>query len=124
MNKYNSEKLLNVQNEYINETSLKIQRVIYLTNTNWLLDKNKNTVSWWKIFLKNINLEKEKYIKYIIEWKSDNWTWWMWSKIDCAFAVLKNWVKESIIANAKNWLLCLKNDYESTKFCVEDEGWK
>ena len=91
----------------------KIKRVIYLTNTNWLLDKNKNTVLGW-----NINSEDDKnyYKNFVEKTTSNSWTGWMESKLNCGFEVLENWVKEAIISNAKEWLECLLNWKKSTKF--------
>ncbi len=81
-----------------------IEKVIYLTNTDWLLDENKKTVLWWKIYC---DADKKHYIKYVKKSKNKIGTWWMISKLDCSFSVLDFWVKKSIIANAKNGLSCL-----------------
>ena len=93
---------------------LSIERVIYLTNTNWLLDENKKTVLWWKI---SCDADKKHYLKYVKDWKSSAGTWWMKSKLDCSFSVLDFWVKKSIIANAKNGLSCLEWWEGFTEFC-------
>jgi hypothetical protein len=94
---------------------MKIHRVIYLTNTNWLLDENKNTVNWWLVDLTEES--RYRYLKYIDNKKSNNGTWWMWSKVSCAFDVLEKWAYESIIANSSKWLDCLKEfDLISTRF--------
>jgi len=93
-------KVLNILNK--REERIQIKRVIYLTNTNWLLDSNKNTVLWWKI---NLEEEKDFYRNFVQKWeKSSAWTWWMESKLNCAFECLleKSW--ESIISNSKFWL--------------------
>ena len=91
----------------------KIKRVIYLTNTNWLLDENKKTVLGWKI---NSEEDKNYYRNFVEKSKSNSWTGWMESKLNCGFEVLKNWAKEAIISNAKEWLECLLNWKKSTKF--------
>ncbi len=97
--------------------NIKIKRVVYLTNTDGLLNKYGEVVLWWKIYLNNLSKEKNKYLKYIKVNKSNNGTWWMWSKIICAFKVLEYWIKESIISNAKYWLECLENRNKGyTKF--------
>jgi len=97
----------NLQNKII------IKRVIYLTNTNWLLDKKKKTVSGWKI---NSTKDKNCYKKFIEKDKSNSWTWWMESKLNCSFKVLEYWVKKSIISNAKYGLEYLYNTKNSTIF--------
>ncbi len=95
--------------------NIKIKKVIFLTNTNWLLDDNKNTVLWWKAFSEK---EKSFYKSFVKKEKSSAWTWWMESKLDCAFEVLEFWAKESIIANSRDWLdfLISLNEYRITKF--------
>ena len=99
--------------EILQNSNIEVQRVIYLTNTDWLLDENKNTVLGWIIKSE----EDEKYYKNFVKtWTSSSWTGWMESKVDCGFNVLKKWAKEVIIANAKNWLSCLKNNLECSKF--------
>lgn len=110
-----------VINRYCSKYNFIVNKVIYLTNTFWLLDENKNTVLWWEISLINIDLEKEKYLGYVETNKSDAWIGWMWSKVNCAFEVLKFWAKQSIISSAKTWLDCLKNDYDkSTRFYIKE----
>ena len=99
--------------EILEQTNYDVKRVIYLTNTNWLLDENKNTVLGWKI---NSEENKNYYRSFVKDDKSSSWTGWMGSKVDCSFEVLKYWVEESIIANAKDWLNCLKSDVSCTKF--------
>ena len=98
---------------------MEIKRVIYLTNTNWIFDENKKTVKWGEVLLDNIEEEKKKYFKYILDDKSKAWTWWMLSKLKCSFEVLKFRVEESIIANSKKWLSCLENKDNSTHFVVK-----
>ncbi len=97
----------------LQDTSVKVKRVIYLTNTNWLLDENNKTVLGWKIKSEE---DKIYYKNFLREEKSNSWTGWMKSKLDCSFKVLDYWVKEAIITNAKNWLECLENSKNSTKF--------
>ena len=99
--------------EVLNTRNINIKRVIYLTNTDWLLDKNKKTVLWWKI---NSKKEEEKFRSYVEDSKSASWTWWMGSKLNCSFEVLKKWVEKSIISNAEKWLKCLKDEIDSTVF--------
>ncbi len=92
-----------------------VEKVIYLTNTYWLLDENKKTILWWIISSK----KEEKYYKnFVLKNKSHSWTWWMKSKLNCIFEVLNYWVKQAIIANALNWLECLENDTKCTKFII------
>jgi len=97
----------------LQDTKYEIKRVIYLTNTNWLLDKNKETVLGWKI---NSEEDKNYYRNFVETSKSNSWTGWMKSKLNCGFEVLGYWVKEAIISNAKKWLECLLNWKKSTKF--------
>jgi len=90
-----------------------VKRVIYLTNTNWLLDKEKNTVLGWKISSEN---DKSYYMNFVEKDKSNSWTGWMESKLDCSFKVLEYGVWESIISNAKKWLECLSKKWNYTIF--------
>ena len=114
-NDKNTIHITEVINKYSQEINMKIHRVIYLTNTNWLLDENKNTIIWWLVDL--IEESKYWYLEYIETEKSNNWTWWMWSKVNCAFEVLEKWAFESIIANSNTWLDCLNDEHLfSTKF--------
>ena len=47
----------------------------------------------------------------------------MESKLNCGFEVLEYWVKEAIISNAKEWLKCLKDDFElSTRFELKKDN--
>ncbi len=115
-NDKNTIHITQVINNYSQEIWIKVKRVIFLTNTNWLLDERWETVKWWEIDISD-NYSIDRYLAYIEKWKSDNGTWWMWSKVDCAFQVLSKWARESIIANSNSWLSCLTNeDYMSTKF--------
>ena len=97
----------------LKDTNLHIKRVIYLTNTNWLLNKEKNTVLGWKIKSEE---DKNYYKKFVEENKSNSWTGWMKSKLDCGFKVLEYGVGEVIISNAKNWLKCFEENRQCTKF--------
>jgi len=104
-----------IVSDFQKEIDFRIKRIIYLTNTNWLLDQNWNTVSGWEI--SNIE-EKRSFYKWFIKTdeKSKRWTWWMWSKIDGCFDWINLWVKEAIIANSENWLWCLEWKWNFTKF--------
>lgn len=88
---------------------INIKRVIYLTNTQGLLNESKNTVVWWWVSEED---EKEKYRAFVENWKTSlSWTGGMLSKLNCAIDVLDYWVKSSIIAHAENWLdFILKDD--------------
>ena len=94
-------------------SDINIKRVIYLTNTNWLLNKEKNTVLGWKIKSEE---DKNYYKKFVEENKSNSWTWGMKSKLDCGFKVLEYGVGEVIISNAKNWLKYFDENRQCTKF--------
>jgi len=105
--------LSRILSEY-SDNKVHIKRVIYLTNTHWLLDENWTTVLWWKILWEE---NKDYYRSFInIDNTSLSWTGWMLSKIDCAFRVLDFWVQESVIANAQEWLKCLDDTKDSTVF--------
>jgi glutamate 5-kinase len=97
-------------NKYLD---IEIKRVIYLTNSNWLLDKEKNTVLGWKISSEN---DKNYYMNFVEKDKSNSWTGWMESKLDCSFKVLEYWIWEAIISNAKNWLECLVENSDNSRF--------
>lgn len=115
-NDKNTIHITQVINNYSKEIWIRVKRVIFLTNTNWLLDDKWQTIQWWEIDISD-NYSIDRYLAYIEKWKSNNGTWWMWSKVDCAFQVLSKWASESIIANSNSWLGCLINDdYMSTKF--------
>lgn len=117
-NDKNTIHITEVLNKYANEINLKIHRVIFLTNTNWLLDVNWDTVIWWKVDLSDVNC-RENYLSHIETKKSNNGTWWMDSKVNCAFEVLEKGATESIIANSSTWLKCLSiDDYSSTRFKI------
>jgi len=90
-----------------------IKRVIYLTNTNGLLDKNKKTVLGWKICLEK---DRDYFKSFVEKNKSDSWTGWMESKLNCGFEVLEYWVWETIIANARDWCECLEGNGKYTRF--------
>ncbi len=92
---------LNMYKELVNA---EISRVIFLTNTDWLLDSNWKTVIWWKIEKEE---DKNCFRQYCNKKTSKEWTWWMLSKVNCSFEILDNWVKETIIANSRLWLQCL-----------------
>ena len=91
-----------------------VKNVVYLTNTNWLLDENGNTVSGWNMDW--VERDKNYYRSFVEESKSNSWTGWMKSKLDCSFEVLNYWVEEAIITNAKNWLDCFKKLGNYTSF--------
>ncbi len=97
-------------NKYLD---FKIKRIIYLTNTNWLLDEKYNTVSWWEVKTED---NKNYFRSFVNNNKSKCWIWWMMSKLNCWFQVLNYWVREAIIANAKDWLDCLESNKKCTKF--------
>lgn len=112
-NDKNTIHITEVINEYSYEIWIRINRVIFLTNTNWLLDESQNTVRWWVVDSNS----KVKYLEYVEIKKSNDWTWWMDSKINCAFEVLEKWAEESIIANSSSWLDCLEENADlCTKF--------
>ncbi len=90
-----------------------ISRVIYLTNTSWLLDWEKKTIKWWKI---SSSSEKEYYKSFVEEWKSSSWTGGMKSKLDCSFLVWKYGAKSAIIADAQHGLTCLAWKWDYTEF--------
>ena len=97
-------------NKFLKEKIIK--NVIYLTNTNWLLDEDKSTILGWKI---NDEKDKNYYRNFVEENKSNSWTGGMKSKLDCWFKVLEYWVERVIISNANKWLNCLSflGDYTS-----------
>ncbi len=103
----------------LQDTNVKVKRVIYLTNTNWLLDRDKKTILGWKINSQN---DKNYYKNFVEASKSNSWTWWMESKLNCGFEVLEYWAKEVIISKAKQWLECLKDDFQfATRFELENK---
>ncbi len=95
-------------NTYSEETLYKISKVFYLTNTDWVLDENKKTVGWYDnldITCEcEVNRIKQQLLCYIDNSTSDNWTWWMWSKILSGLECLKYWVDWVYICNSENWL--------------------
>ncbi len=105
-------------NNYRVELWIRVSRVIFLTNTHWLLDINNDTVRWWLIDLQNIDRCKDVYMQHVNSDTSLAWTWWMWSKVDCSIELLKYWVRESIISNAEKWLECLDGSDNCTKFRI------
>lgn len=93
---------------------IKLKRVIYLSNTNGLLDMNDNTITWWSIV---DEFDKERYRKNIRIWeRSKHWTGGGDSKLECCFDVLENSVWESIWANVSSGLSCLYENDNCTKF--------
>lgn len=118
-NDKNTVHITDVINNYSHEIWIIVHRVIFLTNTNWLLDENQNTVIWWIVNLDD-DSSKEKYLNHVESKKSNAWTWWMESKVECSFEVLRKWAKESIISNSASWLDCLEDDdFLSTKFVIK-----
>ncbi len=108
--------------QYSAKIQLKVGKVIYLTNTDGVLDNDWNTLSWWSFSQNDFGTEKVKYLAYVNTEKSKAWTWWMESKINCAFESLRLWAEQSIISNARRWLDCLKFDSSlCTKFSMEME---
>ncbi len=95
-------------------TKVRIERIIYLTNTAWLLDNNNKTVTWWKVIFEEDKGYYRGFVKKLAQ--SESWTWGMWSKIECWLEVLDYGVKESIISHAESWLSCLKFKNKCTTF--------
>jgi len=94
-----------------------IKRVIFLTNTDGVLDENKNRVSG-NMNIKDIWIEREKYLAYVHTKDSENGTGWMESKINSALDCLEFGVIEGVIANAEKWLDFLDTS-EATKFSLQ-----
>lgn len=114
-NDKNTIHITEVINRFTSQTKMRANRVIFLTNTNGLLDSNWETVIWWIVDIES-NKDRELYLSHIEIKKSNNGTWWMSSKVNCAFDVLDKWASESIIANSKFWLDCLSDNNKSTSF--------
>ena len=93
-----------IVNKYQEEIWFRIKRVIFLTNTPGILNEEWKTVYWLKKGQNNNNFND-----YIKDWKSNLWTWWMWSKVSSAIKCLEYWVDEVIIANASEGLDCILN---------------
>lgn len=95
-------------NKYSNKTKYKVSKVFYLTNTNWLLGKNKKTIKWHKFSDIDDNQEFNKVEKHLLSFVNNDeswfWTWWMWSKILSWLECLKNDVDEIYISNSKDWM--------------------
>ena len=100
-------------NAHSDETGYQISNVSFLTNTNWLLDKENKTVSGYNFRDVNDELEflriKKHLLKYIKNGTSNWWTWWMTSKISSWLECLKYWVNDIIISNSKYGIHNLDN---------------
>ena len=105
-----------IVNKYKKEISFRIKRVIFLTNTCWILDENWETVLWWEIETNKSDMYEKKYRGYVHNWGSTWWTGWMWSKISSGIKCLKYGVDEVIIANATEGLDCISHRENSTIF--------
>jgi acetylglutamate kinase len=93
---------------------VRVKRVIFLTNTNGILDANNQTVKWGDISSQE---QKDYFYSFVKQdGKSKNGTGGMRSKIQCAFDVLDNGVSESIIASANSWPHSLYYECRSTHF--------
>ena len=110
----NDTNVLRVTN-FINNYSMndKINRIIYLTNTNWILDATWNTlIGGTARSLEEVNSLWNELSSYIHTDTSHSGTWGMQSKLDSGIACLENWAQEIIISNAKNGLDCLHSDFD------------
>ena len=95
-------------------TKIQVEKVIYLTNTPWLLNKSGETVDWGTIEYPN---EKDYYRGFVEkDFQSIAGTGWMESKVNCSFEVLDYGAKQAIIANASHGLKCLKEEGDFTSF--------
>lgn len=95
----------------------RVKTVILLTNTQWVLDSNWRTVSWW--FLWEVDKDKiesihNKLMSHISSETSSAWTWWMASKVNTLIKVTELWINGHI-ASAQTWLQTLSEEWISTK---------
>lgn len=99
--------------EHIDETQLQVKRVIYLTNTNGLLDNDGNTIIGWIISWEE---DKNQFRAFVKQERSKSGTGGMLSKVNWCFDALAFGAQESYIAFAGNGLECLYNTHSCTKF--------
>lgn len=103
-----------IASDFQSEINFRIKRIIYLTNTDWLLDEKWNTVSGEKI--SDIEKQRSYYKWFVRNEKSEKWTWWMSSKVDGCFEWINFWVQQAIIANSKDGLWYLEWEGQFTQF--------
>lgn len=113
-------------NKHRKKTKMQVTKIVFLTNTRWILNKDKETVQWELIQFNWTNVDNssiinsliESYSKHIeVNKQSSNGTWWMISKLKNALKSLQiQWVKNVYIASSKDWLDCMENHDLSTCF--------